>query len=101
MKNTMAYVIALILSVMILFGSHKAEAHSDRDVAIGAIVGLGIGLAIAGNHRRHHRHHRHHDYFPTGPSYYPHNYFIPGHGYVRPHFRKHRKFRHRNHRHHH
>ena len=97
MKNVMAYVIALTLSAIILLGSYKAEAHSNRDVAIGAIVGLGIGLAIAGKHRRHHRHR---DYFPTGPAYYPHNYYIPGydHPYFNHSSRAHRYRNRRNHR---
>ena len=84
MKNAIAYVIALTLSVVILFGSYKAEAHSNGDAIAGAAIGFGLGIAAGAAARRYNRQYYPsygRDYFPTGPAYYPHNYYIPGYGY--------------------
>ena len=86
MKNAIAYVIALTLSAVILFGSYKAEAHSNGDAIAGAAIGFGLGI-VAGAHAR-----RNYEYFPTGPAFYPYNYYIPGYypyypAYGHPYFR--------------
>jgi len=77
-----AYVTALILSLLVIFGSYKAEAHSRGDAIAGAAIGFGLGLAAGAYARRHHR-----EYFPTGPAYYPPNYYIPSpYQYGQPYF---------------
>lgn len=79
MKYMIAYTAALALAVAVLFGAYKAEAHNDGAAIAGAAIGFGLGIA-AGRHA-------HRDYFPTGPAFYPYNYYIPSpYFYGQPYF---------------
>lgn len=68
-KPIIAYTAALTLSIAVIFGAFKAEAHNDGAAIAGAAIGFGLGIA-AGRYV-------HRDYFPTGPAFYPYNYYIP------------------------
>ncbi len=79
MKHIVAYTAALALSIAVICGAFKAEAHNDGAAIAGAAIGFGLGIAAGRYARR--------DYFPTGPAFYPYNYYVPSpYFYGQPYF---------------